>query len=311
MSNTLSFKTGRPIAVISGGEFDGKTIHMDSCFDKKKKPTELDTGQTAAAIGELYRCMGSKLSYKKMDQLRMAIHNKSRPVDREMASIYDHFIQLLEDNKNKEIMLEDGVVVPIWDPTRERSVMMIGGMSGSGKSYFTAECAKQYHRQYPKHKIILFSNKTEDPVFDRLAYIDRIKIDDSIIDDPITMLELSNSLCIFDDVECNPNKDIEKEVERIIALCLQQGRSSKCSIIMITHQLNNGAKTKLILTECHSVTLFPSTVTTYSLNYLLNKYFGFDKTQIKKIKTLPSRWATIHKCPPTVVYSSGAFICDD
>ena len=311
MSNTLSFKTGRPIAVISGGEHDDKTIHMDSCFDKKKKSNELDTDSTAVVIEELYRCMGSRLSYKKMDALRMALHNKTKPVDRELGGIYDHFLKLMNDNQNKELILEDGNVVPIFDPTRERSVFYVAGMSGSGKSHFTRDLCKQYHRQFPKNKIILFSNKSADPLFDRLSYIDRITIDETIVEDPITLLELKDSLVLFDDIEGQINRDIEKELERISAIILQQGRSSRVSYVHISHQLNNGNKTKLIITEAHSITIFPSTVTTYSLSYLLGKYYGFDKNTIKKIKTLPSRWCTIYKAPPTILYSSGSFIADD
>ena len=311
MSNTLSFKEGRPLAVIVGGEHDGKTLHVQSNFDKRgAEKQELDQDQTAVIISELYRVMGNKLSYKKMDQLRQAIHDKSRPVNRELAGIYDHFLKLLDSNKNKELLLEEGDIVPIFDPTQERSVFMICGMSGSGKSYYTAALCKQYHSQHPKNKIILFSNKDSDPVFDRLSYVDRIMIDDSMLEDPITMMEMKNSLVLFDDIECNPNKDLEKELARISSLILQQGRSYKCSYVHISHQMNNGHATKLILTECHSVTIFPAMVTMYSLNYLLSKYFGFNKHEIKKIKTLPSRWVTIYKCPPTVLYRSGAFISD-
>jgi len=35
MSNTLSFKEGRPLAVIVGGEHDGKTLHVQSNFEKR------------------------------------------------------------------------------------------------------------------------------------------------------------------------------------------------------------------------------------------------------------------------------------
>ena len=48
--------------------------------------------------------------------------------------------------------------------------------------------------------------------------------------------------------------------------------------------------------------------TRYSLKYLLEKYFGFDKHQITKICRLPSRWVCIFKAPPLVLYSSGAYL---
>ena len=39
------------------------------------------------------------------------------------------------------------------------------------------------------------------------------------------------------------------------------------------------------------------------LTYLLGSYFGLDKHEIAKIKTLPSRWVTIVKCYPAVIFT--------
>ena len=209
--NTLSLDSGRPLAMIRNGNLDKEIVHINTDIEKTKKK-ELDTDQTAILIENLYRNMGNKLNFRKMELLRDAIQNKRRPVNRELAQFYDHAISLMENNEDKELILNEGELVPIFDTKQERSVFMVTGMSGSGKSTYTACLCKTYHQQYPKNKIILFSNKSNDPVFDILSYVDRITITEDLIKDPITLNELENSLVLFDDVECNTSKEIDKEL---------------------------------------------------------------------------------------------------
>tara|TARA_R110000764_G_scaffold3125_1_gene13166 strand:+ start:1555 stop:2487 length:933 start_codon:yes stop_codon:yes gene_type:complete len=299
----------KTLAFITGGEYNNEIISLDSSLDKKPKK-KLNMDKTAMLIENLYRSMGNKLSFNKMDQLREAIHAKKRPVNREIAQFYDHAMQLLDNGKDKEIVLVDGEVTPMFDTSMERSVFMVAGMSGSGKSTYTAQLCKTYHKQYPDNNIVLFSNKPEDPVFDRLSFVDRVVITDDLMKEPITLNELEKSLVIFDDVECTTSKEIDKELIRISDLILQQGRSYKTSFVYISHQSNNYKATRNILNEAHSVTIFPAMVTRYSLNYLLGKYFGFTKEEITKICKLPSRWVTIYKSPSVVLYRNGAYIVD-
>tara|TARA_R110002049_G_scaffold50456_1_gene143267 strand:- start:272 stop:1207 length:936 start_codon:yes stop_codon:yes gene_type:complete len=309
--NTLSLDSGRPIAMIKNGKYDKEVLHINTDIEKKKKEKELDSDETAILIENLYRSMGNKLSFRKMELLRDSIHEKRRPVNRELAAFYDHAMKLMCDNEDREVVLQDDAeFVPIFDTKQERSVFMICGMSGSGKSTYTAALCKTYHQQFPKNRIILFSNKPEDPVFDRLSYIDRITISDDLLKDPITLIELKNSLVLFDDVECTTSKEIDKELIRISDLILQQGRSYKCSFVYITHQANNYKATRNILNEAHHVVVFPSMCTRYSLNYLFGKYFGFDKQTISKICKVPSRWCQITKAPAAVLYKTGCFLPD-
>jgi ADP-heptose:LPS heptosyltransferase len=91
------------------------------------------------------------------------------------------------------------------------------------KSTYTAGLCRTYKKQYPDNKIILFSNKPSDPVFDRLEYIERVVINEDLLEDPITLNELEDCLVVFDDVEYNTVKEIDKELDRIRDLILQQG----------------------------------------------------------------------------------------
>ena len=306
--NTLSLEHGRPLAFIKGGKYDKEILHIDTDIEKKKKEKEIDSDQTAILVENLYRSMGSALSFRKMELLSDAIHADVRPVNRELAGFFDHAKKLMSSNIDKEVVLDDAEFVPMFDTKQERSVFMIAGMSGSGKSTYTAALCKTYHQQYPKNRIVLFSNKKEDPVFDRLSYIDRILINDELLNDPITLNELKNTLILYDDVECNPSKEIAKELIRVSDLILQQGRSFRCSFVYISHQANNYKATRNILNEAHHIVVFPAMCTRYSLNYLFGKYFGFSKEVISKICKLPSRWVQVTKAPPCVLYKTGSFI---
>ena len=306
----LNFDTGKNIAYINGGENNNEILYLNSDKDHQKKK-QIDIDEIAILIENLYRSMSGNMSFKTVEQLRDAIMSRKRPVNRELKQHYDHAINILENNKDSEIVLKDGVLIPMFDETLERQVFMISGMSGSGKSYYTSSLCRTYKKQFPLNKIILFSNKPSDPAFDSLEYIERIVINTDLLNDPITLNELRDSLVIFDDVEYSTNKEVDKELDRIRDLILQQGRSYHCSFAYITHQSNNYKATRTILNECNSITIFPAMVTRYSLNYLLGNYFGFNKDQITKIVKLPSRWVTIYKSPPLVMYSTGAYLVND
>ena len=304
---SLTLDDGRPIAFINGGEYDKEILYLNNEPDHKIKK-EIDIDEIAILIENLYRTMGNKITFKTLEQLREAILDHKRPANRELSRHYDHALKILDKNKNKEIILKEGQLTTMFDTSLERQVFMVSGMSGSGKSTYTASLCRTYKKQFPDNSIILFSNKPSDPVFDRLDYVQRIVINEDLLEDPITLNEMENSLIVFDDVEYSSNKEIDNELNRIRDLILQQGRSYHCSFVYITHQANNYKQTRTILNECNSITIFPSMTTRYSLNYLLVKYFGFDKNQITKICRLPSRWVTIYKSPPLITYSSGAYL---
>tara|TARA_R110002126_G_scaffold37200_3_gene112594 strand:- start:1981 stop:2913 length:933 start_codon:yes stop_codon:yes gene_type:complete len=306
----LNFDCGRNIAYINGGENNNEILYLNA--DKNhQKQKQIDMDEIAILIENLYRSIRGNMSFKTLEQLRDAIISRKRPVNRELKQHYDHAMNILENNKDSEIVLKEGTLIPMFDETLERQVFMISGMSGSGKSTYTSSLCRTYKKQFPTNKIILFSNKPEDPVFDVLEYIERIVINEDLLNDPITLNELRDSLVIFDDVEYSTSKEVDKELDRIRDLVLQQGRSYKCSFAYITHQSNNYKATRTILNECNSVTIFPQMTTRYSLKYLLCNYFGFEKNDISKICKLPSRHVTIFKSPPLVLYSSGAYLVND
>ena len=87
-------------------------------------------------------------------------------------------------------------------------------------------------------------------------------------------------------------------------MILNTGRHERCSLIFTSHLSCAGNETKLILSEAHSITIFPKNMGNRAIFYLLDSYFGFDKFQINYIKNVKdSRWITIIKTYPSVLIS--------
>ena len=84
-------------------------------------------------------------------------------------------------------------------------------------------------------------------------------------------------------------------------MVLDTGRHTNTSMMYTSHIANAGMETKHILSEAHSITIFPKTLGGRAMKYLLDNYLGLDKQQIKKLKRLDSRWVTVIKSYPMIV----------
>ena len=240
------------------------------------------------------------------------------PLKKKLRVYYDEAIRILEESKNREIILDDeSSFEPSWDKDKERQIWFVTGMSGSGKSHWSSRMCEKYMRMFPDNKVILLSNKPKDPIFDK--YLEhprfskqfmRLPMDEELLDDPVSLEELRDSLIIMDDIEASSVKGMTKEMDRIRELILCQVRSTRVSLLYISHLSNNYKQTKTILNECHGIVVFPGMSTKHSLKYLLTTYFGFDKKGVDKLIRVPSRWALVRKCPTLVVHQKGGFYVD-
>jgi len=203
-----------------------------------------------------------------------------------------------------EIKLKKGESFqPIPNPNTERQILYITGRSGSGKSYYTLHYCMQYKQMYPKRNVYLFSALESDETLDKLKGLKRFKLTNEFCDDEIEAEDFKDSMVIFDDTDVISDKKIRNKVNHIMNQILQVGRHFNTSCIITTHTACNGGATKIILSEAHSVTIFPSGLGGKSMKYLLDSYFGLDKEQIKKIKRLRSRWVTIYRTFPMAILS--------
>ena len=184
------------------------------------------------------------------------------------------------------------------DTTKEREILYITGPSGSGKSTYTRKFLEQYKKKHKEHPIYLFSSLPSDESLDKIKP-KRVRLDESIHQDPIDVEELKNSVCIFDDIDVISDKKIREAVYNILNQVLEIGRHYKITCVVTNHLPTNGKDTRRILNEAHTITYFPHSAGG-KIKYMLEEYVGLDKKQIAYLKKQNSRWATIFKNYPQV-----------
>ena len=212
-----------------------------------------------------------------------------------------------DDTTHKELKLPLGQSFQLTvNPDKERQILYICGASGSGKSFFAKQYCDEYTRHYKKNPIYLFSSLPADDSVDCIKNLKRVNIRDiEFISEDLDIDDFKDSLIIFDDTDCISDKQIKNKIQSIAEMCLETGRHKSISIIFTSHTACNGHQTKKILNESHSITLFLRSLGGKALKYLLESYFGLDKKQIKKIKSMKGdgRALTITKTFPVVAFS--------
>ena len=192
---------------------------------------------------------------------------------------------------------------------KERNILYVTGASGSGKSYYSTDFLKQYIKKHPRNDVFLFSSVGEDKVLDAVKKLKRFKIYDAdFVNEEFSVEDFKDTLLIFDDVDCISDKRVLKKVYEILDKALVTGRHSGTSVVYTTHTACNGSKTKLILTESHSITFFMNGMNGRSSKYLLDGYLGLDKKQIQELKKIKSRWTTVIKSFPQLILTQRQLI---
>lgn len=204
----------------------------------------------------------------------------------------------LKKNYYNKLHIEDGIFQQVPDTTTERQCIMIAGASGSGKSHYSNNYIKEYHRCYKKNPIYFFSVLDSDTsINDKI--VKRVNIDDSWITEPLTIEDVPNALCVFDDIEMITDKNIKQTVFDFINSILTTGRHTNTSIIMTVHYPNN-KYIRNFLNECHCFVYFPFG-SGRATNYVLENYIGISKKDIQHIKRLKTRWSCVFKQYPQCV----------
>ncbi len=186
------------------------------------------------------------------------------------------------------------------DTTSERNIVYITGPSGSGKTYFSAQYIKKYQKKFPSRLIILFSAIEHDESLDQLG-VKRIKLNKSLVEDPIKPKDLQDTLCIFDDVDSIQNKPIRSAVMSLLNSVLQEGRHFQTSALLTYHAPTDRMNTRLMLCESHIVVSFLNSGSAHSLKYLFNTYLGIDDVMLKKLKKEKTRACVVFKNYPACV----------
>jgi hypothetical protein len=289
---------------IDGGKYHNKSIYINTGntddFIKMDNPFVL--------LDDVwFRNKKSDLKTTDLIRLQKAIARGKSPDDVELEDIYNEAMNYLNDKSKKELILVDGKIKPTLgkDPT---ITAYVAGPSGSGKSTVGKNLIVEIKRRRHKPKIYLFSQLNEDEVLDKIVD-HRILIGENLIDSPITLNELKDSILIFDDIETIPNEKLKKIVSNLRDQALSEGRHHNICTICTNHMVTDYKKTKNMIAEAKLIYLFPSQGQLNSIVHLLKDIVGLNKDEINKIVNLPSRWICIHnRNPLCCIYEHGIFL---
>ena len=154
----------------------------------------------------------------------------------------------------EEYQIKEGVFQYVPDKNRDRDTIFICGMAGSGKSYWTASYIKEYIKIYPKNDIYLMSECKEDKVLDDIKEIKRMKVDDSLIENPIDFNEFKDCCIVFDDTDALTGK-LGKAVYALRDKLLKNGRKQHVTVISTNHTCT-GLDLKAVLNESDVIVFF-------------------------------------------------------
>lgn len=260
-------------------------------------------------------------NYKEKGRPIAIIKKKSNPkfrgkivsVDEAEGNDYEHPHLHLDDAD------EYFQVLPYIKPSAgvNRNVLYVTGQSGSGKSFFTRSFAQEYNKKFPRNNVILFTGLSPDEEDVSLKGIKNLRRMNTrnrefIFNNDITSRDFQNSLVIFDDTDVISNENELKRINQILDNILETGRHQHVSCIYITHAACDGRRTKRILNESNSVTVYPLTMGGSDLKYLCVEKLGLNGKQVEKLKNVDSRAVTIIRGYPPMVVTEGdiGFISD-
>jgi hypothetical protein len=230
-------------------------------------------------------------------------------------------VKQIDDRIGREFKADMGeYVFPIpqnapegQDPEKFREVGYIAGPSGSGKSFYCSRFVKLWMKGHRKGNVYLFSTVPEDKALDEIDIdgrkVRRIKINESLITEPLNSDLFAGCLVIFDDVDNIVDKKIRESIQNLRNTMMSVGRHSSTSILNTSHEMSNWKATRASLTEASFVTFFPKSGSIKGILRYLESYSGLPKKQIARILDLNSRWVTIYAhYPKFVVYEHGLYL---
>ena len=235
-----------------------------------------------------------KISGGKYNGMVVSVSTDHNEENKEGDELIREFRRLAIPNDSKFQQMPDTI--------KQSEILYITGCSGSGKSTYTRKFIEQLKKAKKDIPIYLFSALKEDESLDSVGP-KRIELDESLVDDPIDIKELSNSVVLFDDIDVIPEKKIREAVLKIMNLALEVGRHYKINMVITNHLPTNGRDSRRVLNEASSFTYFPHSANA-RIKYFLTEYVGVDKKMISYFKKQNTRAVTIFKNYPM------CFLCE-
>ena len=309
----LSLKNkGSAIAdIVYKDKKKNKTVYLydgDDSDDEDKK----DIDQTARdeILPKSFYSTLRNINSSHLILLKKAIRDSNKGILHSdyLKSCYDQSQILLGEILKKYIEIPKKVGhIEVLPSKTWQGHMLVSGASGAGKSTFIGNYIFLYSKLNPKNEIFIFSPILDDPAYKDIKNVHYVKLDGSIIDEPLSVDEFKSSkgtgtILLFDDIESIKEKGLSENIEHFRDSALMTGRHCNIEVICVSHVLLNTTKSKVPLTECGRVVLYPKSGFQNISNYL-RRYLGFSRDDINYVKDIRSRWVCILRNYPTTIIS--------
>jgi hypothetical protein len=309
----LTFKkAGRPIARIHGGALNNMILYLTDPNAGGPVAKVHDDRHSCPWCGYFSEHTGDVNRHVKVCKTAREEKAARRLAAEKYGQDPDFFIS---PGGGEIILPPESKLSPLPNPIR-RDVLYISGPSGSGKSTYLAGYIREFVTMFPDKEILLFSAIPDDASLRDIEQLKRVNIAELDTNDPFDVKEeLSNTLCVFDDIELL-DKKMMRYLETIRNLILTQGRSQSGEgddiyCISTTHLVCDGHSTKKLLNECTALTFFPNVGGRVQIERALTQYGGLSRGQISELmKFAPTtRWMTFEKNNPLyILYERGAVL---
>lgn len=201
----------------------------------------------------------------------------------------------------------------------ERLVHLVTGISGGGKSRYTANFLLPQYMDYdPDGVIFLICPKKQDLAFDSKTElnIQRIEINDhNFVNDGSRLLpedfvkvcddngrelpDAKSAMVVFDDIEGISNRKHKEGVFTLMNAILNNGRSKNIHCVGIVHNLMH-RDFQTLRNECHWMTIFPHSLNHKMMEDFLLKGMGYYKNTRNIIYSIKADHLSVH--PRTKVW---------
>jgi hypothetical protein len=286
----------RPIAIIEGLPKGTKKKYV--YYENYKPKIEDLSGDT---VGQ---SLIKDLDDKQLEDIKQSLKTESEPDDDKLINLYYKILQHLKEKKQR-LVLKVGKLQPLPNPKKVERVY-VAGISGSGKSHFSANYIKNYLKMNKKDEFFLTSQIEHDDVLDKLDP-NRISPEE-LIQDGIDIQDLKDSIWCFDDLYSIENKNERNQIISIIDNLAETSRHDNINLIVTSHLISNGIQSRRILNEATKLVFFPKS-NKKNIIYFLEKYERFPKDLITRCINLNSRWFMLDKSnEPIVLYEKGCFV---
>lgn len=206
---------------------------------------------------------------------------------------------------HKKIKTKSSEIKPLPQNQNPRAIVYVCGKSNSGKSTYCREYIDDYLDVWPDREVYIVIKDDIDKGkafsgLDKNKNVFFVKLD--LFSEEIKMEEFPDgSLILLDDIDYISDKAVKTNIHKLKDEILGAGSKRKISLLLTSHLINKGHSTREIINELNQVVLFPQGC--LNMNYFLEHYLGFKKSDIEKVHSLKTRYILINNGVPQYLLS--------